>query len=248
MIKYLKSPLSLVIGMLVLAGIACSFSFSTAKIENVRLARDEAGNDRTDTFAPTDTVYILFDLKNAPDDTTVKAIWKIVEVEGEEPNTEIGESDELETGSGSIWFSYDRETALPDGRYKVEIYMNDERETTKEFTVESPNASIENTRMARDEAGNDQTDTFAPTDTIFVLFDLTNAPANTTVQALWKTVEVEGEESDVQFAESEVLETASTDILFSLAPGPDGLPNGTYKVEILLNGELSETREFSIAN
>jgi hypothetical protein len=248
MFKYFKSPLFLVTGMLVLAGIACSFSFSTAKIENVRLARDESGNDRTETFGPADTVYVLFDLKSAPDDTTVKAIWKVVSVEGMEANTELGESEELETGSANIWFSYDTEAALLAGRYKVEIYMNGERETSKEFTIEALGPSIANVRIARDNGGEDQTDTFAPTDNIYVLFDLTNAPSDTTVQAFWKTVDVEGEESDLQFAESEVLETASTDVLFSLAPSPDGLPEGTYKVDIYLNGEQSVTREFTIAN
>lgn len=138
MFRYLKSPLFLVMGMLVLASIACSFSFSTANIENVRLARDEAGSDRTETFAPTDTIYVLFDLDNAPEDTKVKALWKAVEIESMEPNAEIGESDELETGSAEVWFSFvPGAEGLPEGRYKVEIYLNGERETTKEFSVEN---------------------------------------------------------------------------------------------------------------
>lgn len=134
--KKVKSPIFIVIGMLILASIACNFSFSTANIDNVQLARDENGNDRTDTFSPTDTIYVLFDLKNAPDDSTVKAVWKFVDVEGEESNDQFAESDELTTGSAAVWFSFvPGAQGMPEGKYKVEIYLNDEREETREFTV-----------------------------------------------------------------------------------------------------------------
>ncbi|HFQ94300.1 MAG TPA: hypothetical protein ENK32_09840, partial [Anaerolineae bacterium] len=55
-----------------------SISFSTANIKNATLANDEAGANATTSFAPEDTFYLLVDLANAPDDTTVKAVWTAV--------------------------------------------------------------------------------------------------------------------------------------------------------------------------
>ncbi len=83
--------LSLAVLAIFLVTIACEFSFSSANVENLRLARDEAGQQTTTQFEPTDTFYLVGDLSNAPDDTKLKAIWTAVEVEGVEPNLVIQE-------------------------------------------------------------------------------------------------------------------------------------------------------------
>jgi hypothetical protein len=62
-------------------------SFSTANIADARLTKDEAGTQATSTFNPEDTFYLIVDLANAPDSTTVKAEWTAVSVEGADPNT-----------------------------------------------------------------------------------------------------------------------------------------------------------------
>ena len=86
------------------AALACNFLVSTAKIDNVRMARDEQGEQTTTTFGQKDNFYLLGDLKNAPSDTKLKAIWTGVEVKDNPPDTVIDEK-ELVTGDGTFTFS-----------------------------------------------------------------------------------------------------------------------------------------------
>jgi hypothetical protein len=120
---------------LVGAAIACGFSASTARITDAFLASDPDGAQPTEAFFPEDTFYVLVDVANAPDDTTVKAVWTAVDVEGEDPDTLIDDA-ELTTGDGRLTFNLTNDGAWPVGAYKVDLYLNDKLERTLEFTVE----------------------------------------------------------------------------------------------------------------
>jgi hypothetical protein len=129
-------PVALVGSFLIAALIAsCSFSLSAAKIKSVHLARDKDGNSRTEVFGSNDVFYAVVDLENAPDDTEVKAVWTSVEAEGVTPNTELYET-EVKAGSGKVAFSLQRDTPWEVGKYKVDIYLNDENEKSVEFEVQ----------------------------------------------------------------------------------------------------------------
>lgn len=125
----------LVLSVLVLTMLACEFSASTASIQDAQMAFDEEGTQPTTTFGPNDIFYCNVDLQNAPDDTSVKAVWTAVDVEGEEPNTLIDETT-LETGSGTVNFQLSNTNAWPVGKYKVDLYLNDEMKKTVEFQVQ----------------------------------------------------------------------------------------------------------------
>lgn len=127
-----------IISMLVLSAMACSFNFSTAKLDNARLATDEDGKNKASTFKVGDTIYAVMDLKSAPSDTKVEATWYIVEAEGFEPSTKINDEPvAVETGTGSVWFSLDtRVVGVTAGKYKVEISLNGKVDKTLEFTIE----------------------------------------------------------------------------------------------------------------
>lgn len=125
----------LVLSTLVLSSLACEFSASTANISEAKMARDAEGTQPTTTFAPTDTFYCLVTLTNAPDDTSVRAVWTAVEVEGTDPNTVIDEST-VESGSGTLEFNLTNSNPWPAGQYKVDLYMNDELKQTIEFSVQ----------------------------------------------------------------------------------------------------------------
>jgi hypothetical protein len=61
-----------------------------------------------------------------------------VEVEGAEPNTVIEER-ELTAPSGPFWFSLNQESGIwPAGRYKVELFLDDELNQSMEFQVRPP--------------------------------------------------------------------------------------------------------------
>lgn len=128
-------PLFLVIALLLLSALACDLSFSTANISEATLARDAAGAEPTTVFNQDDVFYLLVDLVNAPDDTTVRAAWTAVEVEGEEPDLFIDET-ELTTGDGRITFDLSNDSLWPVGTYKVDLYLNDELDRTLEFQVQ----------------------------------------------------------------------------------------------------------------
>jgi hypothetical protein len=130
-----KLSILLALAAIVLASLACSFSASTANISSAALAKDEAGTQPTTTFAPEDTFYVNVELANAPDDTVVKTVWTAVEVEGADPNTPLDET-ELESGSGTLYFNLTNSGPWPAGKYKVDIYLNEELDRTLEFVVE----------------------------------------------------------------------------------------------------------------
>jgi serine protease Do len=113
---------------------ACSFSATTANIRDAKLSRDEAGKEVTNTFAQADTFYLTAQLRNAPDDTTVRAVWTAVEADEVESNTKLDEK-ELETGSGHLTFNLQNDQLWPVGKYKVDLYVDDKLVQTLEFAV-----------------------------------------------------------------------------------------------------------------
>ena len=123
-----------VVALLLAASLACDFSFSTANIDKAYMATDKDGNNKTSKFSQSDTIYAVLDLKNAPDDTELKAIWYTVEVEGEEPNSKILDSD-ITGGDGQYNFSLTNDGLFPIGTYKVELLLNDKVEKTLTFEV-----------------------------------------------------------------------------------------------------------------
>ncbi|MBN1201962.1 MAG: hypothetical protein JXJ20_08920 [Anaerolineae bacterium] len=124
-----------VLALLLAAALACSFNFSTAHFESAIMTSDSAGENKTTTYGTADTFYCIVELANAPDDTTTKAVWKTVEVEGQEPDTVLGEY-KIESGNGTITFEFSPETEWPVGTYKVELYLDGDEEETLEFTVQ----------------------------------------------------------------------------------------------------------------
>lgn len=122
--------------LLVLATLACGGSFSTANISEAYLSRDDAGQQTTTVFAPTDTTfYCQVQLSNAPDGTTLKAVWTAVSVEGEAPDLLIDETT-LTGGDGNYTFNLQNDDIWPPGQYKVDLYLNDTLDRTLNFTVE----------------------------------------------------------------------------------------------------------------
>jgi hypothetical protein len=122
--------------VMMLAVLACGGSFSTASIESAVLAADEEGAQATTVFAPEDTFYCIVTLANAPDDTTLKAVWTAVAVEGEDPDTLIDEAETTSEGNTIFPFSLTAEEAWPVGTYKVDLYLNGTLDRTLEFEVQ----------------------------------------------------------------------------------------------------------------
>jgi hypothetical protein len=99
------------------------------------MATDDGGQNKTTVFSQNDTFWAIVTLANAPDDTTLKAVWYAVEAENTDPNFMI---DEITTtsGDGTIPFSLVNDGPWPLGKYKVELFLNDKLANTLEFQVE----------------------------------------------------------------------------------------------------------------
>ncbi len=114
---------------------ACEFSASTANIRSATLARDEAGTQPTTAFEPNETFYLIVDLANAPDDTTVKTTWYAVDVGTVAPANTLIDEAELTSGSGTLTFNLAPADQWAPGTYKVEVYLNGELDQTLDITV-----------------------------------------------------------------------------------------------------------------
>lgn len=141
MIQTSKKLLFLVIFVFLLA--ACEFTASTANIDGVQLAKDSEGAQPATTFEPTDTVYSLVTLANAPDSTALKAVWTVVDVGEVAPAGEMIDEVEIEAGSGTHYFNLTPSSPFPAGSYKVDIYLNEELTETLEFNVAGEVAQAE---------------------------------------------------------------------------------------------------------
>lgn len=118
----------------VLLTVGCGVSVTSANIGDAWMASDEKGSQRATAFGPGDVFYCVGTLKNAPDDTAIKASWTAVAVDGADPNTFIKETSAT-AGSGSFQFKLSNANSWPIGRYKVDLYLNDKLDRTLEFEV-----------------------------------------------------------------------------------------------------------------
>ncbi|MBN1149154.1 MAG: hypothetical protein JXA78_17980 [Anaerolineales bacterium] len=241
---------------LLLAALACNFSASTANISDAWMARDEAGTERTTVFAPGDTFYAKVELDNAPDDTTVKATWAVVEAAGLAANTFLDEA-ELTQGSGELTFSLVSDQPWSAGKYKVDLHLDGELERTLEFEVrdEAPaplaaspvapsGASISDAYMSRDQVGDEPTRIFDQADIFYAQVELVGAPNPVTVKAIWIGIQIEGEEPDTLIYESE-LSTDNGGLYFELS-NSELWPPGRYKVDIYVDNVFQRTLEFEV--
>lgn len=158
----MKKIILAVFTLLAATAIACGFNFSTANISEVTLAKDEAGAEPATVFDQDDTIYAVIQVANAPDDTKTKAVWTAVEAEGVEPNFVIEETEYV--GSDVSYFSLSNDQLWPVGRYKVDIYLNDELNRTLEFEVEGDVAAAEPPPATEPEAAPTEEPTAEPTE------------------------------------------------------------------------------------
>ncbi len=115
--------------------LACSFSATTANIPEAYMASDAEGSIQTTVYPQDATFYAVARLANAPEDTEVRAVWIGVDVEGEEPNTQIHEVS-ITSADGYLTFDLFNDLLWPLGDYRVDLYINGELETSIDFQVQ----------------------------------------------------------------------------------------------------------------
>ena len=132
----MKSKMTIVFAVLALmiAALACG---APAGVSNIYMANDKDGNNKTTTFAPTDTVYVFFDVNQIEAGTKFQIRWYVLDVEGQDPNEPIAVTDyNYENDSTILAHIESTGDGLPVGSYKVEIYMNDNKVGEQSFSVQ----------------------------------------------------------------------------------------------------------------
>lgn|SRR5690606_12794615 len=111
--------------------------------------------------------------------------------------------------------------------------------------------TLSNSRTAYDQDGVQAASTFGAFDTVFVVSDLKNGAAGNVVTSRWYAQNVDGldpnyflDEADINVTEADAPFNGV--IYFYFQPPTGGWPSGTYKVEVLFNGVLSDTVTFNI--
>jgi hypothetical protein len=101
-------------------------------------------------------------------------------------------------------------------------------------------ANINSAKMARDKDGKQPTNTFAPDEPFYCIVELSNAPGDTTLKAVWTAVKAEGAKPNTKIDESKAT-GGSGQFQFNLTnQGP--WPTGDYKVDLYLNDAKNPTK------
>ena len=128
-----KQSILLALLVLILAALACG---APAGVSNIYMANDEEGANKTNTFAPTDTVYVFFDVNQIDAGTTFQIRWFLLDYEGQDPNEPVAVSDYTYNEDTTIFAHIEStEGGLPAGSYRVEIYMGDAKVGEQAFSV-----------------------------------------------------------------------------------------------------------------
>jgi hypothetical protein len=134
--------LTLGLGLLLLADLACNFSISTANISSLKLGKDKSLSQETSSFTPGDTIYAAAVISNAPDKVKVKGYLVVEDIPGQQSGPIPGLESTVELpGSGSATFTFSPPTSgWPKGKYKMEVLMLNENGEQKDqktagFTV-----------------------------------------------------------------------------------------------------------------
>ena len=133
--KTARLAVLLALATIALSALACGGSFTTARIADAWLATDEEGANRTTTFSQDATFNLFVELKNAPEDTKLKASWIAVDAEATEANTVVYET-EYTSSDDTIRFFLENEDLWPAGSYRVDIYLDGELDRSVAFTVQ----------------------------------------------------------------------------------------------------------------
>ncbi len=93
-------------------------------------------------------------------------------------------------------------------------------------------ANISAATMARDQDGAEPTTTFKPDETFYAVLQLSNAPDDTDVRAVWSAVDIDAPSVNTEIAEAAV-QTGDAQIYFDLT-NDEPWPRGNYRVDLFL--------------
>ena len=136
-----KIQLSLCLALLMAAaacrGNAANNTAATAgvRVTDVTLGRsvggDKAVTDSTDTFKPNDTIYASIATEGSAPSATIRAKWSFEDGQLVDESTRTIAPNNRERTE----FHISKPDGWPAGKYKVEVFLNDQSAQTKSFDV-----------------------------------------------------------------------------------------------------------------
>jgi hypothetical protein len=121
---------------LLVASLACGTT-APAGVSNIQMSTDQEAANITTTFAPTDEIYVTFDVNEVEAGSGLEIKWYALDVEGQDPQTPFTTSEYTYNEEDSIYANiYSTEGGFPAGQYKVEIYLNGAKVGEQQFSVQ----------------------------------------------------------------------------------------------------------------
>lgn len=113
----------LAIGLVVIVALACSGSFTTANISELKFGKNDKADPALTIFEPGDDIYVLATVSNASG--KYKLNWRITyeNVPGKGKGEEIGTNSIDFEGSKQLWQQF---TSPRPGEYKAEATLTDD--------------------------------------------------------------------------------------------------------------------------
>ena len=91
--------LSILLAVVVLlASVLACGSTAPAGVSNIYMANDGDGNNKTTTFAPTDVIYVFFDVNQVDSGAQFQVKWYALNVDGQDATTPFVVTDYTYTG------------------------------------------------------------------------------------------------------------------------------------------------------
>jgi hypothetical protein len=115
------------IGMLMLVSMACSASFTTANLSELKFGKNEKANPASESFKPADKIFVVSEVNNTSDKHSVKFRLLFDDVKGQKAGAMVpGAETTIEApGSSDVHFSVALPGGFPPGTYKAEAVLFD---------------------------------------------------------------------------------------------------------------------------
>jgi hypothetical protein len=111
-----------------------NFLVTSTRLNDLALARDQNGQQRTTEFGAQDLFYLVFDVAGAQGEVPVKLVWKSLDGQGGQAQV-LNESDyNFKNGGYYVSLSSDQGSWQP-GPYAVDVYLNGYYYATLNFEV-----------------------------------------------------------------------------------------------------------------
>jgi hypothetical protein len=237
-------------------------------ITDVVTAQDVQGDNFdpvgvTSSFPADQAVYhAVVTIVDAPDGTVYKGNWKVVDIgSAGNPGESMGDYTIPAGGSRNLDFTFKPENQLPPGKYQVEIYVNGALTRTLDFEVQAsavqptspPQGSgyILDVTLAKDAQGTNldpvgATTVFSPADTIHAVVAIADAPKGTEFKANWYVEDIgDASQANKLIISSQLSADGTRNLDFKLTPTTNW-PTGTYRVEILVNGQVESSATYTV--